>query len=68
VQAAQARLDQACAALDLLEAGARDQEVSLLQANVARTEAQLGNAHAALKALDAQLARQELSAPVGGSS
>jgi multidrug resistance efflux pump len=64
--AAQARLDQARAALDLVVAGARDQEISLLEAHVAQAEALLSSANAALEMLDAQLARQELSAPVGG--
>ncbi len=66
VKAAQARLDQALAALDLLQAGAREQEIALLEANVAQAEALLSNAQAALLVLDAQLARLELIAPVGG--
>jgi multidrug resistance efflux pump len=66
VKAAQARLDQAQAALDLLEAGAHHQEISLLEANVAQAEALLRNAKAALRVLDAQLARLKLIAPVGG--
>jgi HlyD family secretion protein len=66
VKAAQARLDQAQATLDLLKAGARQQELSLLKANVAQAEALLSNAKAALQVLDAQLARLELIAPVGG--
>ena len=66
VTAAQARLAQAQAALDLLEAGARQQEIALLEANVAQTEALLSNAQAALRMLDAQLARLKLVAPAGG--
>jgi multidrug resistance efflux pump len=66
VTAAQARLDQAQAALDLIEAGAREQEIALLDANVAQAEALLGSTQAALRALDAQLNRLELVAPVGG--
>ena len=66
VQAAQARLDQAQAALDLLEAGARQQEIALLEASVAQADAVLSNATAALRVLDAQLARLDLVAPVGG--
>ena len=66
VTAARARLDQAQAALDLLKAGARQQEISLLEASVAQSEALLNNAKAALQMLDAELARLELIAPVGG--
>jgi multidrug resistance efflux pump len=66
VAAAQAQLDQAQAALDMLEAGAREQEIRLLEANVAQAEASLRSAQAALQALDAQLARLQLAAPVGG--
>jgi HlyD family secretion protein len=66
VEAAQARLDQAQAGLDLLQAGARQQEFSLLQANVAQARALLSNAQAALQMQDAQLARLDLSAPVDG--
>ena len=66
VEAAQARLDQARAALDLHKAGAREQQISLLEAGVAQAEALLSNAEAALEVLDAQLARLELSAPAGG--
>jgi multidrug resistance efflux pump len=66
VAAAQAQSDQAQAALDLLQAGAREQEILLLQANVTQAEALLNSAQAALQVLDAQLARLKLAAPVGG--
>jgi multidrug efflux pump subunit AcrA (membrane-fusion protein) len=66
VTAAQARLDQAQAALALIEAGARDQEITLLEANVAQAQALVDSAQAALLVLDAQLDRLELVAPVGG--
>jgi len=65
-KAAQAQLDQAQASLDLLEAGARREQISLLEANVAQAEAALAGAEAALKVLDAQLERMTLTAPVGG--
>ena len=61
--------DQRCeaqAALDLLRAGARDKEISLLGANVAQARALLDSAQAGLQALDAQLARLDLAAPAGG--
>jgi HlyD family secretion protein len=64
--AAQAQLDQAQASLDLLKAGARREEIALLEANVAQAEAAVAGAEAALKALDAQLERMTLTAPVGG--
>jgi HlyD family secretion protein len=64
--AAQAQLDQAQASLDLLKAGARREEISLLEANVAQAEAALAGTEAALKALDAQVERMTLAAPVGG--
>jgi HlyD family secretion protein len=66
VQVAQARLDRARAALDLLESGARAQEIALLEANVVRARAGLSSAEAALQALDVQIARRRLTAPVGG--
>ncbi len=66
VTAARAQLDQAQAALDLLQAGAREQEIALLEANVVQAEAFLSSAKAALRVLDAQLARLKLIAPVGG--
>jgi HlyD family secretion protein len=66
VKAAQARLDQARDALALLQAGARQEELWLLEANVAQAEASLNNAQAALQMLDAQLERLKLTAPVGG--
>jgi HlyD family secretion protein len=64
--AAQAQLDQAQAALDLLKAGARSEEIALLEANVAQAKALVSDAEAALRALDAQLDRMTLAAPVGG--
>ena len=64
--AAQAQLDQAQASLDLLKAGARREQIALLEANVAQAEAGLAGAKAALKALDAQVERMTLAAPVGG--
>jgi HlyD family secretion protein len=63
--AAQAQLDQAQAAVDLLKAGARSEEISLLEAKVTQAEAALAGAEAALKLLDAQLERLTLTAPVG---
>ncbi|MFN2130866.1 MAG: efflux RND transporter periplasmic adaptor subunit [Anaerolineae bacterium] len=66
VGAAQARLDQAQAALDLLRAGPRAQEVALLEANVAQADAVVRDAEAALHLVDAQIARLQLAAPVGG--
>jgi len=66
VETAQAQLDQAQASLDLLKAGARKEEILLLEANVAQAEAALANAKAALKVLDIQLERMTLTAPVGG--
>ena len=66
VTAAHAQLDQAQAALDLLQAGAREQEIALLEANVVQAEAFLSSAKAALQMLDAQLARLKLIAPAGG--
>jgi len=63
---AQAQLDQAQANLDLLKAGARSEEIALLEANVAQAEALRREAEAGLKALDAQLDRMTLAAPVGG--
>jgi multidrug resistance efflux pump len=66
IKTAQSRLDQAQAALDLLKAGVRQQDISLLEANVAQAEALLSNAKAGLQVLDAQLARLTLVAPVGG--
>lgn len=64
--AAQAQLDQAQASFNLLKAGARREEISLLEANVAQAEAALAGAKAALKVLDVQLERMTLTAPVGG--
>jgi multidrug resistance efflux pump len=64
--AAQAQLDQAQAAMDLLKAGARSEQISLLEANIAQAEAALAGAKAALKVLDAQLERLTLAAPVDG--
>lgn len=64
VDAAQAQLDQAQASLELLKAGARPEEISLVEANVAQAEAALANAEAALKAVDVQLERMTLAAPV----
>ena len=66
VDTAQAQLDQAQASLELLKAGARPEEISLVEANVAQAEAALANAEAALKAVDVQLERMTLAAPVGG--
>jgi len=66
MDAAQAQLDQAQANLDLLKAGARSEEIALLEANVAQSEALLSDAGAALKGLNAQLDRMTLVAPVGG--
>ena len=66
VGAAQAQLDQAQASLDLAKAGARSEEIALLEANVAQAEAALDNAQAALKGSDVQLDRIKLAAPVGG--
>jgi len=63
---ARAQLHQAQAALDLLKAGARSEEIALLEANVAQAEAALAGAKAALKALDVQLERLTLTAPVSG--
>ncbi|MGA9350853.1 MAG: efflux RND transporter periplasmic adaptor subunit [Anaerolineae bacterium] len=65
VDAAQAQLDQAQASLELLKAGARPEEISLVEANVAQAEAALANAEAALKAVNVQLERMTLAAPVG---
>jgi len=64
--AAQAQLDQAQASLELLKAGARSEQISLLEANVAQARAAMAGAEAALKALDAQLERMTLAVPVGG--
>ena len=64
--AAQAQLDQAQASLELLKAGARSEQISLLEANVAQARAAMAGAEAALKALDAQMERMTLAAPVGG--
>jgi HlyD family secretion protein len=66
VDAAQAQVHQAEAALDLVRAGARHEEIALLKANVAGAESGLAGAGAALKALDSQLERMTLSAPMSG--
>jgi HlyD family secretion protein len=66
VDAAQAQRDQVQAALDVVKAGARDQEIALLEANVAQAQAAMAGAKAALKVLDAQLARATLTAPLSG--
>ena len=66
VSAAQSQVRQAEAALDLVAAGARHEEIALLEANVAGAESGLAGAGAALKALDTQLERMTLSAPTSG--
>jgi hypothetical protein len=66
IAAAQAQLDQAQATLDLLRAGARPEEIDALEANVAQAEAALTGARAALKAVEVQIERTALAAPVSG--
>ncbi len=66
VGAAQAQLDQVQAALDMAKAGARVEEIALLEANVDQAEAAVAAAQAGLEALDVQLGRMTLAAPVSG--
>jgi HlyD family secretion protein len=66
VEAAQAQLEGAQATLDLLQAGAQDEQITLLQANVAGARSALEGAQAALAGIEMQLGRLTLVAPING--
>lgn len=66
VKVAEGQLAQAQAALDRLRAGATEQEIAMLGAQVSQAEAAKEAAEAALRALDLQLERTMLRAPSGG--
>jgi multidrug resistance efflux pump len=66
VRVCEGQLAQAQATLDGLLAGATDEEIAMLEAQVSQAGASLAAAGAALKALDIELGRTQLLAPSGG--
>ena len=66
VRVTEGQLAQAQATLDRLLAGATDEEIARLEAQVSQAEASLATAEAALKALEIELGRTQLLAPTGG--
>ena len=66
VDVALAQRDQAQAVLDLLLAGARAEQIDVLRAGVAQAQAALDSAQAAVAALDTQIAKLTLVAPIDG--
>ena len=62
--AAGAQRNQAQAALDLLRAGAAPEQIDILNANVAQAEAALAGVRAALAAVDTQVTKFTLTAPI----
>ena len=66
LQAAQAQRDQAQAALDLLLAGARSEDIALLEAQVRQAQASLAGAEATVRGLETQIDRLTMRSPVAG--
>lgn len=66
VKVTEGQLAQAQAELDRLLAGATDQELAMLEAQVSQAEAALASAEATLKTQDIELERTQLLAPSGG--
>jgi HlyD family secretion protein len=66
LQAAQAQRDQAQAALDLILAGARREDIQLLEAQVRQAQSALAGAEATLRGLQTQIERMTLRSPVSG--
>ena len=66
VKVAEGQLAQAQASLDRLLAGATEQELAVLRAQVSQAESAKAAAEAALKTLDLELERTTLRAPSGG--